>query len=106
MAGPIAERGVCRLDLTEEMEVPMWYRLSIGAIAAFLLAGVTAAAAELPTYEVMGFPITQHQLVTIGSAHVQERSPTPTLMLGGMPASPHQIAVLTPRPKLTVTAAH
>jgi hypothetical protein len=37
----------------------MWYRLSIGAIAAFLLAGVTALAAELPTYEVMGFPMTQ-----------------------------------------------
>jgi len=106
MAGPIAERGVCRLDLTEEMEVPMWYRLSIGAIAAFLLAGVTASAAELPTYEVMGFPITEHQLVAIGSANVRERSPTPTLTLGGMPASPHQISVLTPRPSIAVASGH
>jgi hypothetical protein len=106
MAGAIAERGVCRLDLTEEMEVPMWYRLSIGAIATFLLAGVTASAAELPTYEVMGFPITQHQLVAIGSANVRERSPTPALTLGGMPASPHQISVLTPRPSIAVASGH
>ncbi len=84
----------------------MWYRFSIVATAALLLGGPGAAAAELPTYEVMGFPITQHQLVAIGSAHVQERSPTPALTLGGMPASPHQIAVLTPRSKLTVVSGH
>ena len=77
----------------------MWYQFSIVATAALLLGATAAAAAELPTYEVMGFPITQHQLVTIGSAHVQERSPTPPLMLAGMPASPHQMAVLTPRPE-------
>ena len=40
----------------------MWYRFSIVATAALLLGGPGAAAAELPTYEVMGFPITQHQL--------------------------------------------
>ena len=79
----------------------MWYRLSIGAIAAFLLAGVTASAAELPTYEV-----TQHQLVAIGSANVRERSATPTLTLGGMAASPHQISVLTPRPSIAVASGH
>jgi len=88
------------------MEIVMWYRFSIVATAALLLGGVGAAAAELPTYEVMGFPITQHQIVAIGSAHVQERSPTPTLTLGGMPASPHQIAVLTPRPKVAVASGH
>jgi hypothetical protein len=44
------------------MEVAMWYRFSIVATAALLLGGAGAAAAELPTYEVMGFPITQHQL--------------------------------------------
>jgi len=88
------------------MEIAMWYRFSIVATAALLLGGAGAAAAEFPTYEVMGFPITQHQLVAIGSADVQERSPTPTLTLGGMPASPHQIAVLTPRSKLTVASGH
>ena len=73
---------------------------SISAIAATMLAAGGAAAAELPTYEVMGFPITQHQVVVVGSAHVRERSPTATLALAGMPASPHQIAVLTPRQKV------
>jgi hypothetical protein len=62
---------------------------------ALMLAG-TSAAAELPTYEVTDFPITPHQVVVVGSVHVQEQSPTPTLTLGGMPTSPHQIAVLTP----------
>ena len=75
----------------------MWYRLSITATAGLLLGVAGAAAAELPTYEVMGIPITLHQLVVLGPANAQERAPAPTLLLAGMPASPHQIAVLTPR---------
>ena len=59
-----------------------------------------ASAAELPTYELMGFPITPHQFSVLGSANVQEASPASTLMLGGMPASPHQRAVLTPHKKI------
>ena len=58
-----------------------------------------AAELELPTYELMGFPITPHQFSVLGSANVQEASRAPTLMLRGMPASPHQIAVLTPHKK-------
>ena len=73
----------------------------IAATAALMLGGAGAAAAELPTFERMGFPITPHQVQVVGAAHVQERSPTPTLTLGGMPASPHQVAVLTPRPRMT-----
>jgi hypothetical protein len=69
-------------------------------IAAVILGADVATAAELPTYKLMGFPITAHQLSVVGSANVQEASPVPTLMLGGMPASPHQIAVLTPRKKV------
>jgi len=88
------------------MEVIMWYRLSIAATAGLLLGGAGAAAEELPTYEVMGFPLTRHQLLAVNSADAKERSPTPTLTLAGMPASPHQIAVLTPRPKVTVAADH
>jgi len=50
----------------------------------------------------MGFPITPHQLVAHGPANAQERAtPAVTLMLAGMPASPHQIAVLTPRQRPT-----
>ncbi len=78
----------------------------ISAAAALILSGTAAAAGELPSYEVMGFPITPHQLVAVNSAQVQERSPAPMQTLGGMPASPHQIAVLTPRSKVTVAAGH
>ena len=73
---------------------------AISAVTATMLAAGAAAAAELPTYEVMGLPITQHQVALLGSAHVQERSPTSTLTLAGMPASQHQIAVLTPRQRV------
>jgi len=65
----------------------------------------SAVAAELPTFELMGFPITRHQVGLLGAAQIRERSPAPTLTLGGMPASPHQVAVLTPRPGMTATAA-
>ena len=70
---------------------------SIAALTAIMLHGAGAAAAELPTFELMGFPITAHQVAVAGAADVQERLPTTTLTLGGMPASPHQVAVLTPR---------
>jgi hypothetical protein len=76
----------------------------ITAATALILGAAGASAAELPTYEIAGFPITPHQLVAIGSGQVQERPPTPTLTLAGMPASPHQIAVLTPRRNVTVAA--
>ncbi len=73
--------------------------LLIGAIAVILdVAG--AAAADLPTFELTGFPITPHQVAVVGAANVEEQSATPTLTLGGMPASSHQIAVLTPRPRM------
>ncbi|WP_204848394.1 hypothetical protein [Rhodopila globiformis] len=61
-------------------------------------------AAELPTYEVMGFPASPHQLAVLNTAAVQESPPRPELTLDGMPASPHQIAVLTRRPKQQIVA--
>jgi hypothetical protein len=78
----------------------------IAAMAAVLLDGTGAAAAELPTFELTGFPITRHQVAVLGAAHVQERSPTPTLTVGDMPASPHQVRVLTPRITDTPQAAN
>jgi hypothetical protein len=75
----------------------------------FLLATVTAlvvvtsaAQAEPPTFELKGFPITQHQVAVLGGTGIQEQSRTPMLTLGDMPASPHQVAVLTPRASLAV----
>jgi hypothetical protein len=59
------------------------------------------ASTAIPSYEVMGFPITPHQISIVGSAHVEEQLPSPSLVMAGMPASPHQIAVLTPRPGAT-----
>ncbi len=98
-------------------------RFATGAAAASILAAVGgwaasgATAAELPTFELAGFPITPHQFSVVGSTYVQEQSPnvveiepyrlgSPTLALtlGGMPASPHQITVLTPRPKQQIGA--
>jgi hypothetical protein len=75
----------------------MAYRVSLGIAATVMMSGAAAAAAELPTFEVMGFALTQHQAAVLNSAIVQERKPNPTLTLGGMPASPAQIAILSPR---------
>jgi hypothetical protein len=46
------------------MEMIMWCRFSMVAAAAFMFSGTDAITTELPTYEVMSFPITQHQLAT------------------------------------------
>ena len=67
--------------------------------------GVGARAEELSTYELMGFPISPHQFSVVGSAHVEQRSPVPTLTLFGMPASLHQIAVLMPHRETAGIAA-
>ena len=65
----------------------------IAAVLALGAAGATAAG--LPSYEKEGFPITLHQLQVVGPAHVREQAPAPTL--ARVSASPHQLAVLTPR---------
>ena len=72
----------------------------ITATAAVMLGIAAAAAGELPTYDVTGFPITPHQMSVLGSSgDIRERAATPTLTADGMPASPHQIAVLSHRPR-------
>jgi hypothetical protein len=83
------------------MEIAMCYRLSIAGAAALMMGVAGTTAAELPTYEVMGFPITPHQLVALGPAQAQQGLLGFTLTVAGMPASPHQIAVLTPRRRPT-----
>ena len=74
----------------------MKYSLMI-AVAVLMTGGIGATAAELPAYEAGAFPITQHQVAVVGAAGVEEQSANPTLTLGGMPASLHQVAVLAPR---------
>ena len=81
------------------------YRLLMSAGLAVALQGPNAAAGELPTFELLGFPVSPHQVAVLGSANVEEQTPSPTLTWGGMPASPHQVAVLTPRPRVAEEAA-
>lgn len=76
------------------------YRLLLSAGLAVSLQGANAAAGELPTFELFGFPVSRHQVAVLGSANVQEQAPIPTLTRDGMPASPHQVAVLTPRQRV------
>jgi hypothetical protein len=75
--------------------------LSIAAAAVISIAAGTAAfAAELPTYETRGLPISAVQLRVLGAANVQQQSPVPTST-----ATPHQLSVLTPRTKITTATA-
>jgi hypothetical protein len=76
------------------------YRLILSAGLALALQETNAAAGELPKFELLGFPVSPHQMAVLGSANVEEQAPSPTLTWGGMPASPHQVAVLTPRPRV------
>lgn len=68
--------------------------------AALLLGGVGVAVADYPIFEINGFPVTRHQMIAVSSGLVRERMPAPSTV-ATMPASPHQIAVLTPRVRLT-----
>lgn len=66
-----------------------------------VLSGAEASAAELPSYELAGFPISRHQFSVVGSANVKEQSPSTSLTMAGLPASPHQVVVVTPRSRPT-----
>jgi hypothetical protein len=74
-------------------------------IAFTCLAGAAATAGEMPSFEVSSFPATQHQLAVMGSAGVQEQSATPVLTRADMPASPHQLAVLSPHRRSAAAAS-
>jgi hypothetical protein len=63
------------------------------AAALISIAGATASvAAELPTYETKGFPISAVQLRVLGAADVRQQSPALTTTV-----TAHQLSVLTPR---------
>ena len=75
--------------------------LSIAAAAQISIAGATAGfAAELPTYEAKGMPISTVQVRVLGAANVQEQSPVATNT-----ATAHQLSVLTPRTTRTAETA-
>jgi hypothetical protein len=63
------------------------------AAAILTIAGSTAAfAAELPSYEVSGLPVSPVQLSVLGAAHVRQQETAPATS-----ATVHQVSVLTPR---------
>lgn len=74
--------------------------LSITAAAVISFVGATAGlAAELPSYEATGLPISALQLRVLGGANVQQATPVQTAA-----ATPVQLSVLTPRTKKMTTA--
>jgi hypothetical protein len=75
--------------------------LSLAAVVAIVLAGATTSfAAELPTYEAKGLPISPVQASLLGATNVEQGQVAPSAV------SPHQVSVLTPRRKVnTATAA-
>jgi hypothetical protein len=71
------------------------------ATAALSIVGATAGfAAELPSYETKGLPISAVQVRVLGAAGVREQSPALTSA-----ATAHQLSVLTPRTRRTAETA-
>ena len=75
--------------------------VAVGQSSEAVMPDRASAAIKLPSYELMGFPISVHQFSLLGSANIKEQSPSPALTMAGMPASPHQVSVLTRRPRIT-----
>ncbi|MGL3211783.1 hypothetical protein [Bradyrhizobium sp. BR 1433] len=74
-------------------------KISLSTLAALAIA-TAASAAELPTYEAAGLPISAVQAGVIGAANAREQAPVATTS-----ATPHQLSVLTPRNKMTTARA-
>jgi hypothetical protein len=70
--------------------------LSIAAAVISIAGGTAGFAAELPSYQAAGLPISAVQAQVLGVAYAGEQPTAPTSA-----ASPHQLSVLTPRTKLT-----
>jgi len=93
------QQNRCRLSLrilSRRIEVKKT-TLKIAAAALISIAsGAATFAAELPTYETTGLPISAMQVQVLGAANVREQSPVAIST-----ATAHQLSVLTPRTKLT-----
>ena len=71
----------------------------IAAASAVIASSTGAFATELPSYEVDSLPISATQVQVLGGAGVEEQSAAPAIIVAGMPASPAQMSVLSPRAK-------
>ncbi len=80
--------------------------LSMIAVTSAMIASTASAfAGELPSYEVNSFPISAMQVQVLGGAGVQEQSTAPVMIVAGMPASPAQMSVMSPRVKRLASAS-
>ncbi len=79
--------------------------LTMIAVTSAVIASSTAAfAGELPSYEVKSLPISAMQVQVLGGTGVEEQSTAPAMIVAGMPASPAQVSVLSPRVKRLASA--
>ncbi|WP_128926770.1 hypothetical protein [Bradyrhizobium guangxiense] len=76
----------------------------IAVAGAVIASSASAFAGELPSYEVQSLPISATQVQVLGGAGVEEQPATPTMIVAGMPASPVQVSVLSPRAKRLASA--
>ena len=74
--------------------------LTIAAAMISIAGATTGLAAELPSYEAKGLPISAVQVRVLGAADVREQSPALTST-----ATAHQLSVLTPRTTRTAETA-
>jgi hypothetical protein len=86
-------------------DFPMRVLSMIAVAGAMIASSAGAFAGELPAYEIQSFPISATQVQVLGGAGVEEQSPAPAMIVAGMPASPAQISVLSPRVKRLASAA-
>lgn len=79
--------------------------LTLIAVAGALIASAANTfAGELPSYGVKSFPISAMQVQVLGATGVEEQSAAPAMIIAGMPASPAQLSVLSPRVKRLASA--
>ena len=76
----------------------------IAVAGAMTASSACAFAGELPSYEMKSLPISAVQVQVLGGAGVEEQSTASAMIVAGMPASPAQISVLSPRVKRLASA--
>jgi hypothetical protein len=98
-------RSQHRIQRISSMQRPFAKTFLATTVLGFAILQVAAAgAAELPAFEVSSFPATPLQVAVMGGRGVQEQAAAPALTRNNMPASPHQLGVLTPRRSTTASA--
>jgi hypothetical protein len=67
----------------------------VGAAMVVIGASIASAQAEPPTWGVQGFPMSQHQAQLLVPGDIAEHATAAIPLLGGMPVSPAQLAILS-----------